>query len=48
MSGQDVVISNRLPIIDLYELWSTSGESSSLINFHPMTIGVLIGVESSI
>ena len=43
-----VAVYNRLPIIYLYDVWSTLGDSSSLLNLHQVIIRVLITMQSSI
>ena len=47
-SGREVVTYRRIPIIDLYNLWSTSFDESSKINLQHVTIGVRTGLQSSI
>ena len=47
-SGREAVTYRRLPIIDLYNLWSISLDESSMLNLQPVTIGVRMGLQSSI
>lgn len=47
MFGIDVFKYKMLPIIDLYKFLSTSGDSTFLLSFHPVTIGVLTKEKSS-
>ena len=47
-SGQEAITYRRLPIINLYNLWSTSLDESSMLNLQPVTIGIRRGLQSSI
>ena len=47
-SSLDVITYSRLPIIDLYCLWSVDFESSSLLNLQLVCMGVITGLQSSI
>ena len=47
-SGLDVVTYSKLPIIDMYFLWSIDFESSSFINLQLVYIGVVTSLQSSI
>jgi len=47
-SSLDVVMQSKLPIIDLYCIWSVDFESSSLLNLQLVCIGVLTGLQSYI
>ena len=48
MSSLEAITYSRLPIIDLYRVWFTSFDSSSLLNLQLVIMAMLIGLQFSI